>query len=70
MAQNIGLFDTSNFDPYNPFYSTHIQQVLGKIKSQTGSTFLVKFVGFEVKVYSLSCGVKSKKSQRHTKTLH
>ena len=45
MAQNIDLFDTSNFNPSHHLYSNHNHRVLGKMKSETGSTFPVEFVG-------------------------
>jgi len=64
MAQNIDLFDTSNFDPSHPLYSTHNHRVLGKMKSETGSTPPVEFVSLRAKMYSLSCGAKSQKKAK------
>jgi len=64
MAQNIDFFDTSNFDPSNPLYSTHNHRILGKMKSETGSTSPAEFVGLRAKMCSLSCGAKSQKKAK------
>ena len=52
MSESMDLFDTSNFDPDHPLYSTHNHRVLGKMKSETGSTPPLEFVGLRAKMYS------------------
>ena len=54
------LFDTSNFDPDHSLYSRKNYRVLGKMKSETGSIPPLEFVGLRAKMYSLTCGEKSK----------
>ena len=53
MADDIDLYDTSNFDPKHPQYSTQNHRVLGKFKSETGSIAPKEFVGLRAKMYSL-----------------
>ena len=67
MSEAMDLFDTSNFDPSHPLYSTHNHKVLGKMKSETGSTPPVEFVGLRAKMYSVSCGNKSQKKAKGIK---
>ena len=64
MAQNAELFDTSNFEVDNPLYSTSNRRVLGKFKSETGSTPPIEFVGLRAKLYSLYCPPKSQKKAK------
>jgi len=64
MAKAIDLFDTSNFDPFHPLYSTRNHRVLGKMKSETGSTPPTEFFGLRSKLYSLSCEKKSQKKAK------
>jgi len=64
MGEAIDHFDTSNFDPTHPLYSTRNHRVLGKMKSETGSTPPQEFVGLRAKMYSLSCGTKSQKKAK------
>ena len=44
--------DTSNFDREHPLYSTK-NQLLGKLKLETGSALPLEFVGLRSKMYSL-----------------
>jgi len=53
IAENIELFDTSNFEMTHPFYSLQNHRVLGKFKSQTGSLAPTQFVDLRAKMYSL-----------------
>jgi len=57
----MALFDTSNFDKDHALYSKHNHLVIGKMKSETGSTAPLEFVGLRAKTYSLSCGKKISK---------
>lgn len=45
MGEAMDLFDTSNFDPDHRLYSKKNHRVLGKMKSETGSTPPLEFVG-------------------------
>ena len=67
MGEAMDLFDTSNFDPDHPLYSKKNHRVLGKMKSETGSTHPLEFVGLRAKMYSLSCGNKSQKKVKGIK---
>ena len=67
MGEAAELFDTSNFDPEHPLYSKKNHRVLGKMKSETGSTPPTEFVGLRAKMYSLSCGKKSQKKAKGVK---
>ena len=67
MFEAMDLFDTSNFEPYHPLYSTRNHRVLGKMKSETGSVSPHEFVGLRAKMYSLSCGNKSQRKMKDIK---
>jgi len=67
MSESMDLFDTSNFDEDHALYSKHNHLVLGKMKSETGSTAPLEFVGLRAKMYSLSCGKKSQKKAKGIK---
>jgi len=53
MAENIELFDTSNFEQTHPLYSKTNYQIVGTFKSETGSFAPLEFVGLRAKMYSL-----------------
>ena len=44
MSESMELLDTSNFDKDHTLYSTHNHRILGKMKSETGSTAPLEFV--------------------------
>ena len=67
MAQNLDLFDTSNFEQDHPLYSTQNHRVLGKFKSETGSIPPKEFVGLRSKMYSLNVSDKKKESKIRAK---
>jgi len=67
MGEAIDHFDTSNFVPDHPLYSKKNHRVLVKMKSETGSTPPLEFVGLRAKMYSLSCGQKSMKKVKGIK---
>ena len=67
MSEAMDYFDTSNFEPDHPLYSKANHRVLGKMKSETGSTPPLEFVGLRAKMYSLSCGNKSQKKVKGIK---
>jgi len=53
MAENIELFDTSNFEQTHPLYTKTSHRIVGKFKSETGSLAPLEFVGLGAKMYSL-----------------
>ena len=67
MAQNLDLFDTSNFEQDHPLYSTQNHRVLGKFKSETGSAAPSEFVGLRAKMYSLDVPNEKKESKIRAK---
>jgi len=67
MGESMDLFNTSNFEPDHPLYSKNNHRVLGKMKSETGSTPPLEFVGLKAKMYSLSCVNKSQKNVKGIK---
>jgi len=70
MSEAMDLFDTSNFEPGHPLYSTRNHRVLGKMKSETGSVPPREFVGLRAKMYSLSSGNKSQQKVKGIKKLY
>jgi len=62
MGDSLDLYDTSNFSPDHPQYSMLNRRVLGKFKSETGSTPPREFVGLRAKMYSLHVPSAPKKS--------
>ena len=64
MEESADLFDANNFEPTQPLYSKQNHRLLGEMKSKTGSTPPVEFVGLRAKMYSLSCGTKSQKKAK------
>jgi len=67
MAQNLDLFDTSNFEQDHPLYSKQNYRVLGKFKSETGSIPPKEFVGLRAKMYSLNVADNKKQSKIRAK---
>jgi len=53
MAENIELFDTSNYEQTHPLYTKTNHRIVGKTKSKTGSLAPLEFVGLIAKMYSL-----------------
>jgi hypothetical protein len=53
MKNGLDWYDTSNFAPDHPLYSTVNKKVVGKFKSETGSKAPKEFVGLRAKMYSL-----------------
>jgi len=64
-AENVSLFDTSNFEPTHPSKANH--RVLGKFKSETGSVAPREFVGLCAKMYSLHVPADKKQSKIRVK---
>ena len=60
MANDMDLYDTSNFDETHPQFSAANRKVLGKFKSETGSVPPKEFVGLRAKMYSLIVPEKPK----------
>ena len=55
MAKYSEWFDTSNFDPSHPLYSTKNKGQYGLLKNETGSNLILEYVGLRAKMYSLLC---------------
>jgi len=53
MADDIGIYDTSNFDRHNSLYSEFNAKVVGRFKSENGSVAPSEFVGLRSKFYSI-----------------
>lgn len=56
MRRELDRFDTSNYDPSHPCYSTKNKQVLGKMKDETAGVPVKEFVGLKSKMYSVLVG--------------
>ena len=67
MSENLDHFDTSNFASNHAQYSTQNKRVLGKFKSETGSSPPKEFVGLRAKMYSLHVPSSLSKSQKKAK---
>ena len=67
MGDSLDLYDTSNFASDHPQYSALNRRVLGKFKSETGSTPPAEFVGLRAKMYSLYVPAAPTKSFRKVK---
>ena len=52
MGENMDVYDTSNYDPKNPLYSTTNKEVVGKFKDELGGKVITEFVGLHLKMYS------------------
>jgi hypothetical protein len=53
MMKHQHLFDTSEYDPDHPLYSTENKKVLGKMKDETHGIPIQEFVGLKSKMYSM-----------------
>ena len=58
MGKSLDLYDTSNFASDYPLYSATNHCVLGKFKSETGSSPPMKVDGLRAKMYSLHAPTK------------
>jgi len=63
MAENIELFDNSNFEQTHPLYTKTNHRIVGKFKRETGSLVPLEFVGNRSKMYSLLVPHKFKESK-------
>jgi len=59
MGDDLDLYDTGNFVLDHPQYSESNRRVLGKLKSETGSSPPSEFVGLRANMYSLVAPNKS-----------
>ena len=67
MAENIELFDTSNFEQTHPLYTKTNHRIVGKFKSETGSLPPLEFVGLRAKMYFLLVPDKPKECKIRAK---
>jgi hypothetical protein len=83
MMRDKHLFDTSEYDPEHPLYSTENKKVLEKMKDETHGIAIQEFVGLKSKMYTLiyeeeGClkekktakGIKKSVIKHHTKHEH
>ena len=52
MAQNLDDYDTSNYSPGHPLFSTANKKVIGKFKDELGGQLKAEFIGIRPKMYS------------------
>ena len=53
MAENLGMYDTSNYPSQDPLYSSVNKKVLGKMKDECGGATIYEYVGLRSKMYSI-----------------
>jgi hypothetical protein len=83
MIKDKHIFDTSEYDPEHPLYSTENKKVLGKMKDETHVIPIQEFVGLKSKMYSMiyeedgkltekktAKGIKKSVIKHHTKHDH
>jgi len=63
MAENIELFDTTNFEQTHPLYTKTNHRIVGKFKSETRSLAPLEFVGLRAIPYSFRTTPKNQKSE-------
>ena len=61
-------YDTSNYDPFSPLFSTVNEKVIGKFRDECKCMSLLEFVGLRAKTYSLF-EEKEKPSKRTVKNV-
>ena len=66
MSQDANLFDTSEYDQDHALYSTANKKVLEKMKDETHTIPIGKFVGVRPKMYSIMYTEKNKQMQKKT----
>ena len=52
MQANISDYDTSNYQPNHPLFSTANKKVIGKFKDELGGKQMTEFIGLRPKMYS------------------
>ena len=52
MKKHADLYDTSNYPPSHPLFSTANKKVIGKFKDELGGKVMTEFVGIRPKMYS------------------
>ena len=67
MAEDINLYDTSNYPIDHCLYSTVNKKVLGKMKNETAGIQIQEFIGLRAKLYSLITANEEKKRAKGTK---
>ena len=65
MAKHPELYDTSDYPPDHPMYSTANKKVLGKMKDECAERPIAGYVGLRPKMYSIleACGGNIKKAK-------
>ena len=52
MKKNLDDYDTSNYSPGHPLFSTANKKVIGKFKDELGGRLMTEFIGLRPKMYS------------------
>ena len=52
MSLNADLYNTSNYSPDHPLFSTANKKVIGKFKDELGGRLMTEFIGLRPKMYS------------------
>ena len=52
MKKNLADYDTSNYSPGHPLFSTANKKVIGKFKDELGGRLMTEFIGLRPKMYS------------------
>ena len=52
MSLNADLYDTSNYSPGHPLFSTANKKIIGKYKDELGGKVMTEFIGIRPKMYS------------------
>jgi hypothetical protein len=66
MMKDKHVFDTSDYDPEHPLYSTENKKVLGEMTHETHGMPIQEFVGFKSKMYSMSYEEDGKLTEKKT----
>ena len=52
MLESAAIYDTSNYSPDHPLFSTANKKIVGKFKDELGGKVLTEFIGLRPKMYS------------------
>ena len=52
MKKNLDEYDTSNYSPGHPLFSTANKKIIGKFKDELGGKVMTEFIGIRPKMYS------------------
>ena len=64
LKPHLQLFDTSDYPPDHPLYSSVNKKVMGKMKDETAGVPIQEFVGLRSKMYSMLYNNQAKKKAK------